>query len=181
VVLTLVVVAVAIRRLDLYQSAYGLTMLRLACTWIAILLGIGFVLVGLAISGLGRSHRWLTGALIGVVLAGVAFANLADPAAIVARANVERSTVVEWGWYEPAVGPTPAIGADDGLDIVYLLSLGEDAVPVLLDHLDELPAPVAEQVVREVCDSRPTSRSLLDANLSASRAATARDEHCPAG
>ena len=50
VALTLGVVIVAIRRLQLYESAYGLTMLRLASTVTAAWIGLVFTLLGIAIA-----------------------------------------------------------------------------------------------------------------------------------
>ena len=59
--LTLVIVGVALQRLGLYQDAFGLTMLRLACTVFAWWLGAVFVLVAVRLAGLGRPLEWRVG------------------------------------------------------------------------------------------------------------------------
>ncbi|MEZ5177687.1 MAG: DUF4173 domain-containing protein [Acidimicrobiales bacterium] len=66
VVLTLGVVASALRRLQLYEAAYGLTMLRLACTVVAVGIGAVFVLVGVAMA---RRDAAASGRLAPAVLA----------------------------------------------------------------------------------------------------------------
>ena len=157
VALTLVIVAVALVRLDLYRSSYGLTMLRLVCTWVAWWLGVAFLVIGAAILGVGRRHRWITAALVALALVAVAIANVANPAEIVARANIERVQAEQYDDYGGASFSSSgrSFRPDRGLDVDYLVALGDDAAPVLLDHLDDMDPEVRAYVLDTVCRERP--------------------------
>ncbi|MEM7141224.1 MAG: DUF4173 domain-containing protein [Actinomycetota bacterium] len=113
VALTLITVAVAIRRLFLYETEFGLTMLRLYTIVFAGFIGAVFLVVGLALRGVSRVHPLTTVAAIGF---GVLITmNLANPEAIVAERNIDR------------------FGGTDALDIDYLTEhLGNDAIPTLM-------------------------------------------------
>lgn len=110
--MTLVVVASALYRMDLYQEAYGFTRLRLLVDvfegWL------GLVVLAVLVAGVRLEGRWvprvavLTGA---AALAGLALAN---PDAWIARHNIDR--------YE----------ATGKVDLPYLGTLSADAVPELL-------------------------------------------------
>lgn len=153
VTLTEVVVVMALQRLSLYESAYGLTLLRLAAVGAAVWIGIVFVLIGLAAAGLGAGRSWLPGAVVTAALIGLLAWNLADPAALVARRDLDRSVV----------------------DPVYLASLGDDAVPTIAARLDGLEPSLRAELVRQVCSRRPENDRYLAAwNNAASRAARAR-------
>ncbi len=112
--LTLVVVASALHRMDLYQDAYGFTRLRLLVDvfegWL------GLLVVAVLVLGLGLRGRWLPRfALLSAatLLLGLAVLN---PDAWIARHNLDR--------YE----------ATGKLDAGYLGGLSADAVPFILDH-----------------------------------------------
>lgn len=107
-------VASSIQRTALYVEAYGLTQLRLAAfIWMA-LVGVGLMLIVLQILG-RRSNAWLLDAnaiAVAVTLYLCCFANFPY---IVARYNVAH-------WQERSgMGPV--------LDVIYLASLGPDALP----------------------------------------------------
>jgi two-component system sensor histidine kinase BaeS len=109
--LTLVVVASALHRMDLYQDAYGFTRLRLVVDlfegWL------GLVVLAVIAAGIGLSGRWLPRfALLSgaTLLLGLAVAN---PDAWIARHNVER--------YQ----------ATGKVDWAYLAGLSADATPEL--------------------------------------------------
>ena len=129
--LTLVVLASALHRLDLYVDAFGLTRLRIAvaafCAWLGGALGL-VLLAGLA-EAVRRRLAPVAAALTGIGL--VAF-SLANPDGIVAERNVER-------WRETG-----------RIDLHYLGELSADAVPALA----ALPAPLREPalapIVREL-------------------------------
>lgn len=89
--LTIGVVTVAIRRLQLYEAAYGLTMLRLACLVSAVWIGVVFVLIGSTIPRRGLSRRYLPAAVLLSGLALIAGWSVANPAAIVAQTNLHRA------------------------------------------------------------------------------------------
>ncbi|MFF5704609.1 DUF4173 domain-containing protein [Streptomyces sp. NPDC012794] len=114
--LTLVVVASAVRRMDLYVDAYGLTRLRLSVVTMELWLGLVLVLL-MAAGAVGG--RWLARAVVGSAAATVLAFGLLSPDGIIAESNVTR--------YEQ----------DGKLDLNYLRDLSADAAPAL----DRLPEP----------------------------------------
>jgi signal transduction histidine kinase len=141
--LTLVVVASALHRMDLYQDAYGFTRLRLLVDvfegWL------GLVVVGVLVAGIGLRGWWLprmallSGAGALLVLA------IADPDAWIAEHNVQR--------YE----------ATGKIDYSYLRSLSQDAAPVL----SALPP---EEAACALGDPSPERDGWASWNLSRARA-----------
>jgi len=151
--LTEVVVALAVHRLVLYENAYGLTLLRLSAAVGAVWIGLVFLLIGLALAGVGSGRSWLTAAVGSVALVGLLVWNLADPAALVARRDLGRAKV----------------------DPAYLASLGDDAVPTIVARLDRLDPAARDDLVQRVCAHVPAERrSSLDWNRAATRAASGR-------
>ncbi|MEU9143476.1 DUF4173 domain-containing protein [Streptomyces sp. NPDC048349] len=114
--LTLVVVASALRRMDLYVDAYGLTILRVSVT--AMEMWLGLVLVLIMAAGVFGA-RWLPRAVAGSAAAAVLAFGLLSPDGMVAERNVAR------------------FQADGKIDLAYFQSLSADAVPAL----DRLPEP----------------------------------------
>lgn len=114
--LTLVVVASAVRRMDLYVDAYGLTRLRLSVVTMELWLGLVIVLLMAAGAAGGR---WLARAVAGSAAAAVLAFGLLSPDAIIAESNVTR--------YQQ----------DGKIDLAYLRDLSADAAPAL----DRLPEP----------------------------------------
>ncbi|MFI6084700.1 DUF4153 domain-containing protein [Streptomyces sp. NPDC051217] len=131
-VLTLVVVASALRRMDLYVDAYGLTRLRVSVAAMELWLGVVIVLI-MAAGVFGG--RWLPRAVAVSGAAGVLIFGLMSPDALVAERNVDR--------YRTA----------DKIDIAYFQQLSADAVPAL----DTLPEPLRscalEGIARGLGDS----------------------------
>ncbi|MEU5979072.1 DUF4173 domain-containing protein [Streptomyces sp. NPDC047315] len=113
--LTLVVVASALRRMDLYVDAYGLTQLRL--TVAAMELWLGLVIVLITAAGV-YGAAWLPRTVAASAVAGVLAFGLASPDALVAERNADR--------YQRT----------GKLDVEYLQGLSADAVPAL-DRLAE--------------------------------------------
>jgi hypothetical protein len=118
--LTLVVLASALERLDLYMDAYGFTRLRLTAQATILWLGAVFVLLLLA-------HRaaWLPRAAVTLTAAALLAFAVSDPDRRVAERNVDRY-------------------AETGrLDESVLRNLSPDAAPALVDQraLTECPAP----------------------------------------
>jgi hypothetical protein len=110
--LTLVVVASALHRMDLYQDAYGFTRLRLVVDlfegWL------GLVVLGVLVAGIGLRGAWLPRAALlsgAALLLGLAIAN---PDAWIAEHNVDR--------YQ----------ATGKVDWSYLRTLSLDAAPTLV-------------------------------------------------
>ncbi|MFE3830722.1 DUF4153 domain-containing protein [Streptomyces sp. NPDC059092] len=123
--LALVVVAAALRRMDLYVDAFGLTRLRVSVT--AVELWLGLVIVLMLVAGATRG-RWLPRAVAASVGAGVLTFGLVSPDALVAERNVQR--------YERT----------GKIDAEYLRELSADAVPAL----DRLPEPLRSCSLRGV-------------------------------
>ncbi|MDX2704566.1 DUF4173 domain-containing protein [Streptomyces sp. PA03-6a] len=115
-VLTLVVVASALRRMDLYVDAYGLTRLRISVAGVELWLGLLIVLV-MAAGVFGA--RWLPRAVAVSAAASVLAFGLLSPDALIADQQVSR--------YE----------STGKIDLEYLRHLSADAVP----ELDRLPEP----------------------------------------
>lgn len=130
--LTAVVLASALMRLMLYQQAYGWTELRFYVLAAIVWLGLG--ILGTAAALLRRRMGWLPHALAGAALAVTLAVNVIGPQGFIASQNVARALDAS---LVPPDGQT-------GLDETYLADLGYDAVPVVVEALDRLPAPDRE-------------------------------------
>jgi hypothetical protein len=168
VALTLAIVAVAVVRLRLYDDAFGLTMLRLFSTAFAWWLGVLFLLVGLALGGVGRSRHWLTAAVVLSGVATVLVLNTIDPEALVVRHNVERIDA----------------SASVAFDLQYTGTLSDDAVPALVDSLPALAPADRAAAVEQICRPaaarvpRRSEPGALGWNRSSSEAAARRAALC---
>ena len=123
--LTLLVVASALRGMSVYQDAYGFTTLRL---FVDVFEGwLGFVVLAIMVAGVAGRGSWLP--RVALVSGAVALLGLAaiNPDAWVAGRNLDR--------YE----------ATGDLDVSYLQSLSADAAPVIVDRL---PADVSRCVLQ---------------------------------
>ena len=131
---TLVVVASAAYRMQLYQAAYGWSEQRFyALAGIAWLGAGGIVAIPLIVRD---ATRWLLHAG-GLLALGVAIAvNLLGPSAFVAGRNLDRVI-------DPSGLPADAYR---GLDVAYLVSLGDGALPTIIEHLPRLPEPWRDAV-----------------------------------
>lgn len=146
---TLVVLASALRRLDVYEDAYGLSRLRLAVDSFVLWLGGLFVLVlGAGIVRPLRRH------FAEVVLLGSAAAllalSLANPDRIIAARNIDR-------WRETGK-----------LDVEYLGELSADAAPAIAD----LPSPLRDVALSPLAERLEPSEPWFSYNLSRARART---------
>ncbi|MFC4602419.1 DUF4153 domain-containing protein [Rhodococcus kronopolitis] len=125
-VLTLLVVASAVHRMALYESAFGFTRLRLGV--MAAELWLGVVFVALLVAGVRMTGHWLPRAVLASAVVGtLAFAAI-NPDGYIADRNVQRYT--ETG----------------NIDVAYLRGLSVDAVPAL----DRLPEPVRSCALRGI-------------------------------
>jgi hypothetical protein len=133
-VLTGVVLVSAVVRLALYQQAYGWTELRfyalLAIAWLA--LGVVAALGGLAFDRLRLVPRVL---VVGALALAIA-ANVVGPQRFVTEQNLARAI-------DPSLVPP---GGRSGLDVNYLWSLGDEAVPLLVAAVPQLPVELRTQV-----------------------------------
>jgi Domain of unknown function (DUF4173) len=154
IVLTLAIVAVAVRRLALYTSVFGLTMLRLYSTLFAVWIGVVFLALAAAVHGVHADRTWVMpfAATAGLVL--LAVLNVVNVEAQVARYNLADG------------GPTGQP------DLTYLVrDLSADAVPTLLAHAGDRRAGLTTLL----CASHgqpDVAASPLAYNWSRSRAAT---------
>ncbi len=145
-VLTLVVVAVALRRLYLYEEAYGWTRLRL---WVhAFELWMGLVVVLIAIAGIRLRATWLPRAIAASGAAGLLALGLLNPDGFIAARDVHHFR---------QAGTT---------DVSYLSGLSADAVPAL----DRLPEPQRSCALRDIARMLDDGGSWTGFNLSRTRA-----------
>ena len=121
-ILTTLLAASALRRLGLYQEAYGWTVTRLVAG--AFELWVVVVLIAIAVVWLAGHTELLPRLVIGSAGLGLLVVSLAGPDALVAAGNVHRFNT----------HPAGRVGA---IDVHYLSTLSADAVPAL----DRLPEP----------------------------------------
>jgi hypothetical protein len=163
VALILAVVVVAIRRLNLYEDAFGLTMLRLFSELFSYWVGAVFLLLGAALAGLAGGRAWFVGAASAAGLVLLLGLNLANPEAIVARDQLAGGHQVERE------------------DPRYLSQLSDDAMPTLVAGLDGLDPASRVYLVDRVCAARatvPRHRGWAAWNLSTDRARRATAGIC---
>ncbi|GIG88956.1 DUF4153 domain-containing protein [Plantactinospora endophytica] len=159
--LSLVVVASALFRMDVYADAYGATRLRLLVAVCEAWLGLVFVLIALA--GVRLAARWLPGLAIGTAVLALLTLALANPDRLIAEHNVDR--------YRQS----------GQIDIAYLSGLSADAVPAL----DRLPDSLRDCALWSLAagsrpdDWRETNLARIEARrILAERPATSR-RFCP--
>ncbi len=130
VVLATVVLVSALRRLGLYQEAYGWTELRFyAIAAVAFLALVLSVLLWAVVRD--RMDRTVQPVVVAGLLVAAAV-NLLGPSAVVARADIDR-------FLDPSGLPEDA---SRGLDVAYLAELGDPAVPAIVEALPKMPEPV---------------------------------------
>jgi hypothetical protein len=148
--LTLVIVASAMKRLALYAGEYGFTRLRVLVGACEIWLGVLFLLV--LVAGIGLRARWLPRVALGTAVATLLVLAALDPDRFIADHNVDRYR--ETG----------------RIDLWYLSELSPDAVPALA----RLPEPKRTCALLELADKiRRDHDSWPDYNLGRARARAA--------
>ncbi|MFL6181824.1 MAG: DUF4173 domain-containing protein, partial [Actinomycetes bacterium] len=162
VLLTLVIEIVALRRLLLYVDSFGLTMLRLACLAAAVWMAALLVLICASVLGAKSRKRWLpAGVTMAFIVTSFAFAVL-NPEALVVSYNVHHPH-------------------DTPIDLDYVASLSDDAVPALVDALDELGPAEAAYLQAQLCERSAQSPGVLGWSFSRQQAANALAIACPPG
>ena len=162
IALTLVIVAVAVHRLRLYEDAYGLTLARFFAFAFALWVGQVFALLALSLAGVHQRRRWLVPAALAAGLVTLVALNVADPETLVVERNVAN--------YERT----------GRLDVGHLAALSDDAVPAMVAALPRLDPATRPLVHRAVCAGAPSNgRDWLNVSASAIRAADARARVCP--
>lgn len=119
IVCVFVIFVSAIQRLSLYIDSFGLSLSRVFAA--AFMIWLAGNILSFALTCLRGNERGFASGLVLSGIAAVFILVLANPAAIVARVNLNRSLLVE-----------------QELDLTYLLNLGPDAVPVILSYLPRL-------------------------------------------
>lgn len=158
-VLTLGVVAAAIARLRLYQTAYGLTLLRLAALAASGWIGAMFVLVAL-VSFVRPVRPAGPYAAFAITLIAISSWALINPAAIVARTNLDRAA------------------AGHPLDTSALAALGPDAIPTIVNSLPRLPDPDRQSALDTICRLAPSASGSLSYNAARRTAAKTAADAC---
>lgn len=139
VAMLFVVMASALHRMFLYQDMYGLTELRLYTTvfmgWLALLF-IWFLLTVLR----GKRERFAFGA-VAAGLALLAMLNIINPDGLIVLINTGRASS----------------GKD--VDICYLATLSDDALPGLIDALPRAKQPTRSYLSQKLLASLPERQS----------------------
>jgi hypothetical protein len=169
VALTAVILGSASLRLGLYQQAYGWTELRFYVAAAIVWLGLCLV-IALAVS-LTRRWRWLTHGLAFAAIAVAVVVTAIGPQSFITSENVAR-----------ALNPSlvPAQGKD-GLDVDYIATFGDGAVPILVDALPRFDDATRERVLagllrhRDWLDIDQASRPWPAWNLAREQARAALD------
>lgn len=165
VALTGVILASALKRLGLYESAYGYTRMRLLSHvftfWVA-----GVLMIVLAQVYIGRLELLPTGAVaLGfVVLFGF---NLLNPDGYIAGRNIDRD---------------PDVAKSGALDYIYGLTV--DAVPAVAQRMDSRSPAERAEMRSYICDATgwtgEASDDWRDWNFGLTRARRIADPLCPA-
>ncbi|WP_410810703.1 DUF4153 domain-containing protein [Micromonospora sp. 067-2] len=143
--LSLVVVASALYRMQVYADAYGATRLRLFVTTVELWLGLLFVLVGVAVVRLRAA--WLPRLVVGTAVLALLGLALVNPDRLIADRNVDRYL------------------RTGRLDVSYVSGLSADAVPALA----RLPEPMRACALGQIAAELPRD-GLWGANLGRQRA-----------
>jgi Domain of unknown function (DUF4173) len=120
--LTLVIVASALKRMAVYEQAYGFTRQRLLVTACELWLGAVFLLI--LVAGIRLRGWWVPRAALAAAVAALVGLAVLNPDAFIARQNVARFV------HDKAID-------DKAIDVSYLSTLSADAVPAL----QALPEP----------------------------------------
>jgi Domain of unknown function (DUF4173) len=152
VALELVVAVSALQRLHLYEQEYGLTELRIWTT--GVVLWLICIFVWLCLTTLRGRGRFAIGALA-LGFAATAALNVLNPDALIARTNVSRPHV----------------------DVTYLASLSDDAVPTLVSRLPSLPPQLRTELARRLLARAEQNGGLLAWNSSRRHAQSVLQAH----
>ncbi|MCX4469308.1 DUF4173 domain-containing protein [Micromonospora sp. NBC_01655] len=129
--LSLVVVASALYRMQVYADAYGATRLRLVVAAVELWLGALFVLVGVAVVRLRAG--WLPPLVVGTAVLALLGLAAVNPDRLIAERNVDRYRLTGM------------------IDVEYVSRLSADAVPAL----DRLPEPLRSCALRDIAFELP--------------------------
>jgi hypothetical protein len=151
-------VVVSVRRMALYDDAFGLTMLRLWVVVAAVWMGVVLLMIAARNAGVGRGRNWLVGGTLTAALALTLIVNVVSPEALIVRHNVARA---ERG---------------ETFDAAYLNGLSDDAVPAIVHAIEHSPSRAVRSTLRATfeCDTGRTGVAALNRAASAANAARRR-------
>jgi Domain of unknown function (DUF4173) len=141
-VLTLVILLSALRRLGLYEEAFGFTRLRFFVH--ATIFWLSGLFLAVMIAGAVWRATWLPRVTVGIAAALLVVVNLINPDAFIAQRNIERYATT------------------GKLDVAYLTSLSADAIPAIALSPVRLPDCVLARLDRGALEET----SLWSFNLS---------------
>jgi hypothetical protein len=159
-VLAIGLVVVSLRRMALYDAAFGMTMLRLWVVGVAVWMGLLLAMFAIRNAGLGDSRSWLVAGAGATALALVMVANVANPEAFVAHHNIARA---EHG---------------HGFDPNYLVGLSDDALPAVVAAMEHSRSNDVRVALRQAFSCTSPARGVAALNVDANRAAVARRRVC---
>ena len=165
VVLVLVILASALQRMLLYEDAYGFSRLRTYTHVFMIWLGV--LLVAVMVLEILQRHRIFALAAMLASLGFVVTLSVINVDGLIAHRNIER-----------------AVNGQE-LDMVYLESLSDDAVPTVADafRMQNIPAPLHDDLGKVLAHYDSHRRGMDDSwqsyNLSSSRANRVLEELKP--
>jgi len=136
-VLTLVVLASSLRRLGLYEQAFGFTSARMVAH--AVIYWIGGLLVSILATAALRRPQWLPRAAIGFTSLGLLVLTIMNPDAMVANRNIERFRYT------------------GKIDSAYLSTLSPDAAPAIMRLPPTLRKPILESITKGIARDEPWS------------------------
>jgi hypothetical protein len=140
--LSLIVVASTLHRLDLYESTFGLTRLRLFAEAVSLWLGALFVLF--LVTGVAqRVRQGLAGIAVGLTAAGLIAFTLANPDRLIAEHNIDR-------WRHTR-----------RIDIDYLANMSADATPAVATLPEPLRSMALGPIGRRLTRGEPWSSANL--------------------
>jgi hypothetical protein len=153
-------VVVSVRRMALYDAAFGMTMLRLWVVGVAVWMGLLLAMFVARNVGIGGSRSWLLAAAGSTALVLIMVANVANPEAFVVHHNVARA---ERG---------------RAFDPGYLVELSDDAFPAVVGAMEHSRSHGVRAALRQAFSCGSPSTGVAALNLAANRADTARRGLC---
>jgi two-component system, OmpR family, sensor histidine kinase BaeS len=158
--LALGLVVVSLRRMALYDDAFGLTMLRLSVVGAALWMGAVLVMTAARNLGVGSGRDWLVAGAVVAGMALIVLANLANPEAFVARHNLDRARE----------------GAE--LDVGYLATMSDDVVPVVAEAVEVEADPDQRDLLGRALRCDDDVGGVATLNVATRRAAELREDLC---
>jgi Domain of unknown function (DUF4173) len=150
VLLVLGILTSAFQRMWLYELAYGFTRLRLYThgfmIWLAVVL-----LIFVAALICARPRIFLSGGFASALIS-LTILNIISPDALIVRENIARYQANPSALTRSSI--TGRYSNNEGIDLDYLLSLSNDAVPTIVNALPILNPMQRDQATRQLMDRK---------------------------